>query len=829
MSDWSPAIQAWFAARGWQPTDLQRAALAAWRRNPNGGLLHAPTGSGKTLAAVLGWLCDQAVKPDLGGLRVLWVTPLRALAADTERQLREIVQALSPSPEVARLTGDTPASQKQRLRRSLPPVLVTTPETLSLLLSHAQTQRQLAGLDAVIIDEWHELLGSKRGVLLQLALARIRTLAPASRRWGLSATLANLDEACAVLMGPRRPGERVSVGSSRRVDLRTLLPETVERFPWSGHLGLRLLPQVIRVLELGGSTLLFTNTRAQAELWYDALVRARLDWLTEIALHHGSLEAKQRRQVEQALAEGRLRCVVCTASLDLGVDFQPVDRVIQVGSPKSLARLLQRAGRSGHRPGADSEVWCVPTHALELQEFAAAREALAAGLVERREPRRLCLDVLVQHVVTLALAVNLTPDSLWQEVRDTDAFASLSPEQWDWVLQFVCEGGSALGHYPEFRRVVVDAEGRLSVPDRRTARQHRMMIGTITSDAQVQVTFRNGRAIGTVEESFVARLQPGDAFLLGGRTLEFIRLRNMQVQVRAVIRPQRLVPRWSGSQLPWSASLAEALVDRLTSLARPGVEALTSPGEEEGGAALHAEERWLLPLYALQARWSALPRRGQLLVEQLRTREGFHCFFYPFAGRQVHEGLAALLAWRLTRQQPRTIHYQVNDYGIELFSPQPFRLASEDHDLWRDEGNFADDVLAAVNSAELARRHFRELARIAGLIFQGVPGAPKSTRLLQMSSGVVYQVLRDFDPSNQLLEQAIGEVLEEQLAFGQLRDQLRTLRSMEWILRYPERLTPLAFPLWAERSRAQSVSSESWEARLQRVLAELEQAVEAAA
>lgn len=803
----------WFRTRGWSPFAFQEVAWRAYLAGEH-GLIHAATGTGKTLAAWLGPIIEYHRLGAAAGcppIRVLWVTPLRALATDLVANLTEPMVALAPEWTLASRTGDTDSATRARQRRRLPTALVTTPESLSVLLSDPEHPRRLASLRLVVVDEWHELLGTKRGVQLELALARLRHLVPGLRVWGLSATLGNLEQARDALLGSGQTGRLIQGDQPKAVSITAALPDRLERFPWAGHLGARLLPQVIAAIDTARSTLLFCNTRSQAELWHRALLQARPDWLTEIALHHGSLDRDLRARVEQGLRTGSLRCVVCTSSLDLGVDFSPVDRVIQVGSPKGVARLLQRAGRANHQPGGMSAILCVPTHAFELVEIAAVRAQLARGALEARTPLQGCLDVLAQHLVTLAVGGGFRADAVRAEVQTTWAYRQLSDVQWAWVLGFICQGGPALTAYPDYHKVVVDADGLYRVTDRTIARRHRLGIGTITSDQVLEVRTQQGGRLGTIEESFIARLKPGDRFLFAGRTLSLVRVRELTAFVSVARQSAGEVPRWIGGRLAISESLAEGLLTQLRAV---------RDGHLEG-----AELTAVAPILELQARWSRLPDGQALVVEVLRSREGHHLFLYPFAGRQVHEGLGALLAYRLSRDQPVTCSVAVNDYGIELLSTTALGMdASAVGGLLSPEG-LAEDLLGALNAAELAKRQFRDIARIAGLVFSGYPGQGKSARQLQASSGLLFEVLSEFDPDNQLLAQARQEVLEQSLELRRLRATLVELAEQPIVLETPPRLTPLAFPLWVERVRAR-VSSEAVDARIQRMLDQLERAAD---
>ena len=735
---------------------------------------------------------------------MLWVTPLKALASDTVRALREPIEALDVGWQVGLRTGDASARDKRLARAGKLDVLVTTPESLSLLLSYPDTAEHLTSLRCVIVDEWHELLGNKRGVLLQLALARLRALSPDLRLWGLSATLGNVQEARDVLL-PHAPHSPIVSGvAPRKLKLETLMPAAGERFPWSGHLGLSQLARVLQKLLAVPTSLLFTNTRAQAELWFQALGAVWPEHAATLALHHGSLDPKLRAAAEAGLRDGSLRCVVATSSLDLGVDFPAVDQVLQVGSPKGVARLLQRAGRARHRPGEAGHVICVPTHALELVEYAAARSAIARGAIESRPPLRLSLDVLAQHCVSCALGGGFTGPTLLAEVRGTHAFAGLDDGAWQAVLDFVVQGGKALSNYPDFHKVVRGAEAIYRVEDRRVALRHRLSIGTITSDGSVNVKFLRGGGLGSVEEGFVSRLRRGDRFQFAGRTLELVRLEDMTAYVRIAKKGQGVVPKWMGGRMPLSSELGRE------------VEAIF------GGNLQEPELRAIAPLLALQARLASLPATGTLLAESIHARDGRHLFVYPFAGRQVHEGLASLLSLRWGRLQANTFSFAANDYGLVLAPANDCELDAVVLRELLSPNALLEDLRASLNLGELARRQFREIARVSGLLSPSLPGrTPRSQRQLQASSGLLYDVLQRFDPGHLLLAQAEQEVLSAQLEVSRLSATLADCAGRDIILHQLKSLTPLSFPLWAESMRGQ-LSTEDWKTRVQRAAASLE-------
>ncbi|BAN22304.1 ligase-associated DNA damage response DEXH box helicase [Caballeronia insecticola] len=812
-------IARWFDARGWQPFEFQREA---WRAIESGasGLLHATTGAGKTWAVWLGALAAYAAPahPDTppkrnalpAPLTVLWITPMRALAADTARALQAAVSALSVPWTVGLRTGDTSSTERARQSRRMPSALVTTPESLTLMLTRANAREDLSRVRLVVVDEWHELLGNKRGTQTQLALARLARWRPDLQIWGLSATLGNLALAHDALLHPvRTPRVVVRGAQPKTLVVDTLIPETIERFPWGGHLGVRQVGPVADEIEHAQSSLVFTNTRSQSEIWYRALLELRPEWAGLLALHHGSLDKEVRDWVELGLKNGQLKAVVCTSSLDLGVDFLPVDRVFQIGSPKGVARLMQRAGRSGHAPGRASRVTIVPTHALELVEAAAARWAIGERRIEGREMPLKPLDVLVQHLVTVAIGGGFEPGEMIGEVRTAYAYRDLTQAEFDWALAFVERGGTSLAAYPDFHRVVKDDDGMYRVPREDLVRRHRNNVGTIVANATISVAYMTGGRIGAMEESFISRLKPGDVFTFGGRTLELIRVRDMTAYVKRATSSRGAMPQWAGSKMPLSSELADAA---LVMLARANDGIFDEP-----------EMRAVKPLLDLQAKWSALPGPGVLVVELVRSREGHHFFCYPFAGRMAHIGLGSLIGWRAARDRPGTFSISMNDYGFELLSAQPF-----DWETLIEEGlfspeNLEHDILASLNASELSARRFREIARVAGLIYQGHPGQQKSARQLQASSGLFYEVFRKHDSANLLLSQADQEVMLQELELGRIRAALERMNESRLALRHPKKPTPFAFPLIVARLR-EKVSTEKLSDRVGRMLADLEKA-----
>jgi ATP-dependent Lhr-like helicase len=790
----------WFAAQGWKPLAHQTRTWEAIARDEN-GLLELPTGSGKTYAVLFGFL------PQLGdgkrGLRLLYISPLKALARDVELALHKPCRDLGLHLRVETRTGDTSATRKRQQKMQLPEILITTPESLALLLTHDHAASLFTELRAIVIDEWHELLSSKRGSLLELSLSRVRNLCPAARTWALSATLPNHEEAALAACGMGSQPLLITGLPPRTIQIQTLLPRPEDRLPGAGHIGLRMLPQVAESLDPALSTLIFTNTRSQAERWHEGLLMIRPEWEDRTALHHGSLEPKTREQVELGVKEGRLRFVVCTSSLDLGVDFPEVDRVIQIGSPKSISRLIQRAGRSAHAPGKDSELLLVPTHTLELLEFAACRRALNAGFMEPRQPREQPLDVLVQHLVSCAMGGGFEADALFDEVRKAYGFRALSREDFDWALRFVVEGGDVLKAYPQYCRVVLE-DGRFVVKDRCIMQRHRQNIGTILSDSSMLVKMGR-RTLGTIEEGFAARLHKGDRFLYAGRWMEVVSMADLTVYTRLSKKAgEGLIPSWFGQRLPWSPLLSGFM--------REAVHELASSHEIEADIELRA----LMDVRDIQKKISHWPNSNEILAEVTSSREGQHFFLFPFEGQAVHESLGMLLVYRLSRLIPATFSLASNDYGFEILSTVSLNWERDLRQGVLNPENMYQDLEAALNHTELARRKFRGIARVAGLVHQNLPGRKHSQRQLQSSSGLLFDVLRRFDPGNLLVQEAEREVMEEQFNSSGLYKLLLKLQDTPIHFQETSTFSPLALPLYMDRISAQ-ISSETLAERMERI------------
>jgi ATP-dependent Lhr-like helicase len=808
-------IEAWFAGKGWTPMPFQRQCWRAYLAGAS-GLLQVPTGAGKTYAAVLGPVAEMLQQPTPRGLQLLVITPLRALSRDLALAIEEPIAAMGWPLTVGIRNGDTASHVRSKQLRTPPQILITTPESLSVLLANAKAEALFADLQAVVLDEWHELMGSKRGSQCELCLGWLRRRRPQLRTWAISATIGNLEEAAQAAVGVGPAPQLVTATIRRSTAIRSLLPDSIDGFPWGGHLGLRMHEQLVAGLDPAVSTLLFTNTRNQAERWHQCLRFACPEMEDALALHHSAIDRAEREAIEAQVKSGALRWVVCTSSLDLGVDFQPVERVVQIGSAKNLARLLQRAGRSAHCPGGTSQVLFMPTNALELLEVSAMRRGLEQGLVEHRRPPQLPLDVLLQHLTSLACGPGFEPEQELATVRRSWSFRELSDSQWQWCLEVLEHGGRCLGAYPRYRKLVWQGD-RYRVVDKAIARLHRFNIGTITADRSVTVRFVRGAVIGHVEEAFIGRLKPGDVFFFAGRQLEFVRLREMTAQVKATTRKSSTVPAWAGGQMALSDLLSGHLRQEVDRCARAlaGETELDTP-----------ELRALEPLLQRQVDLSSLPRNDEILLEVCRSREGSHLFVFPFEGRFVHEGIGFLWAWRLARHRPSTVTVSVNDYGFELLAPKGYPF-EELLDLHGDSLLAVDalehDMEQAVNLSELCRRRFRAIAQVSGLISQSMPGQNKTGGQLQISAALLFDVFSKHEPDSLLLEQARREVLEEQLERPRLQAALERMAASRWRLERTARPGPLAFPLLVERLNNR-LSNESLLERVQRLIADAQRA-----
>lgn len=772
---------------GWEPFLFQKEA---WRASLSGfsGMINAPTGSGKTLSMMVPILFNIERNDQPSKVKAIWITPIRALAREIELAANRAKEAFGIKMSVGIRSGDTSTAERNRQSSKPPDLLITTPESLQLLLASKNHEAYFNDLEILVADEWHELMGTKRGVQMELALSRLRAIRPDLQLWGISATISNMDEAMKVLLGvrPHPKSTLIRADISKHIEVVSILPDEVEKLPWAGHHGIRILDKVIPIIQSSTSTLIFTNTRSFAEIWYQRLLE-QAPWLSgQIAMHHGSISQELRQWVEDQLHQGKLKAVVCTASLDLGVDFRPVETVIQVGSPKGIARFLQRAGRSGHQPGAVSRIYFLPTHSLELTEAAALRAGIQSGVVEERIPHIRSFDVLMQYLITLAVGDGFDPQKIHQEILSTWSFHSMTDEEWNWMIQFITAGGQSLEAYDEYRKVE-QIDGKLVVTNRMIAKRHRLSIGTIVGDTALMVKYVTGKKLGSIEEYFISSLSPGDVFWFAGRSLELVRVRGMEAQVKNSKKKTGKVPSWQGGRMPLSSPMGEMIRKKIDESAR----------SEESDQ----EMNFIRPLMERQRKISHLPRLTEFLIECIESSEGWHLLMYPFEGRFVHEGLAALVAHRISMLKPISFSIAMNDYGFELLSDQrpPIEEALEE-DLFGEE-HLLRDIQASINASEMARRKFRDIAAIAGLVFKGFPGAQVKDRHLQSSSQLFFDVFRQYEPENLLLQQSFEEVMDFQLEEARMRKALQRIATQKIILTEPNRPTPFSFPIMVDRMR----------------------------
>lgn len=806
--------QNWFLEQDWKPFKFQKDTWTAFLQGKH-GLLNAPTGSGKTYAlwfpVVLNYIKHN---PDYKtkhkkGLKAIWITPLRALSNEIKQSAEHITQDLGTQMTVGIRTGDTTTKERSQQKRSMPDLLITTPESLQLLLSSKGYEKVFKDCTAIVVDEWHELLGTKRGVQMELGLSRLKTISKDLRIWGISATIGNLEQGREVLLGPDTQALENSVlikaKLNKKITVKSIIPKEMETFPWRGHLGLKLLEDVVPIINKSKTTLLFTNTRSQCEIWFQQILEKHPEYAGEFAMHHGSVNKETRLWVEQAIRNESLKAVVCTSSLDLGVDFAPVETVIQIGGPKGVARFLQRAGRSGHSPGKESVIHFLPTHAMELIEASAMQQAVKYEAVEDRIPYLNSFDVLLQYLTTLAVSDGFYPDEIYQEIKQTFCYQGISEAQWQWLLNFLVMGSQSLQSYDEYKKVDVEVDGRFKVNNRGIAMRHRFQIGTIVGDANIVVKYQKGGYIGSIEEFFISKLKPGDVFTFAGRNLEFIRVKGMQAHVKNSTKRTNKVPSWMGGRLSFSAQMSELLRQEL----------YTAELEKSQQS---IEIQSLAPMFKKQREESMVPKPNEFLIETFKTRDGYHHIFYPFEGRGVHEAMSSMLAYRISLLMPITCSLAYNDYGFELLSDRQIDIQEVlDNNLLTSEFMLSD-LQKSLNSNEMARRKFRDIAVISGMVFTGYPNKGIKMKHLQSSSQLLFDVFKDFEADNLLYQQAYTETFEHQLEEGRLRMALERIASQDIVWKQCTKPTPFSFPIITDRLR-EKLSSEKLADRIKRMTA----------
>ena len=805
MNKFNNWILNWFQLKNWKPQKFQ---LETWKAVLSGcsGLVNAPTGSGKTLSLLppIIWTHINMSKNN-NELLCLWITPLRSLSQQIKISIEEFVLENNLNFSVGIRNGDTPIKVRNQQRKILPNILITTPESFQLLISSKNWSKKFSSISTIVVDEWHELLGSKRGVQTELCIAALRNLKKNISVWGISATIGNLEEAKNVLLGnfnSKNNSVLIKSKIKKNIVVKSIAPNNIQQMPWRGHLGINLSKHIIPVLKKSNSTLIFTNTRTQCELWYQTILNKLPDLAGNMAMHHGSIEKNIRLWVEDALRNNQIKVVVCTSSLDLGVDFHPVDTIIQIGSPKGVARFIQRAGRSGHKPNQKSKIYFLPTHAIELLECTALNTAIQQNYVENRNPFILCFDVLIQFLVSLAISDGFYPKDVFSYIQKTHAFSIITPVEWEWILSYISIGSKSLQAYNEYKKVEVSESGLFKVNSRIIAMRHRVQIGTIVSDAHIQLKLLNGKKIGIVEEWFISKLKKGEVFLFGGCFYEIFQIKNMEVIVKKSNSKKGKVVSWMGGRMSFSSYMSELLREELYKLNNPYN---------------YKNLKSLKYLSNSQKQISSIPNENQFLVESFKTKEGFHTLFYPFEGRQVHEALSHLLAYRLSLLKPITFSLAYNDYGFELLSNEFLEIQQIiDNNLW-DDSFLLDDLNKSINISEMARRKFRDIAVISGLVFTGMPNKRKKNKDLQSGSQLLFDVFRDYEPDNLLYKQSFLETFEYQLEEGRLRNSLIRIKNQTLIWNKIDKPSPLSFPIITDRLR-ETLSSEQFDQRILKML-----------
>lgn len=773
------------------------------------GILLAPTGSGKTLALFIPmlqkYLSSEYEKKE--GLFALWITPLKSLSKEIKDSCQQVCDTLNTGLKVALRNGDTSTAERAKQKKSMPFMLVITPESIHLLFTQPGYENIFKNLQYVIVDEWHELLGSKRGVLIELALSRLKKISPKLKQWAISATIGNIEQAEEVFFGIVPPQKRIKVSSGvkKTINVFTIFPDTLSGFSMYGHLGLSLVEKVVEIIHQFQTTLVFTNTRAQAEIWYGKIIDDFPELAGQIAIHHGSLSNEIRQWVENALDRGILKALICTSSLDLGVDFKPVDCVVQIGSAKGVSRFVQRAGRSGHSPGAESNIYFCPTHSMEIIEGAALRTAILQNKFEKRIPFIRSFDLLIQYMVTLSISEGFEAEKLFDEIKSTHCFESITKDEFFWCLQFIVNGGSTLNAYDEFKKVIWK-EGTYKIANKYLALRHKLHIGAIVSDNMINVKFIRGKKLGMIEEWFISKLKKGDVFRFAGRTLEFFKLEGTDVLVKRSNKKTSNIPAYMGGRMPLSSELGKEVYMQLQNFHNNKTES--------------SELNFIKDMLAIQSENSHIPLTHEFLIEKYYSKQGYHYYFYPFQGRLVHEGLAALLVYRISKEFTFSASLSFNDYGFEILSneeiPEHLLLSKS---IWSIT-ELSNEITNSVNSIEMARRRFREIAGISGLIFQGFKNRPMKDKHLHASAKLFFEVFEDVDKDNLLLKQAYQEVLDFQLEFTRLYEFMKQMKERKIVIKALKNPSPFSFPLLAERLR-ERFSNESYDSKIEKMINEL--------
>ena len=806
-------INEFFKRNNWDPLPHQIQSWNSFFKGEN-GIIQLPTGCGKTYAAFMGPLLKLKEKEIPEGINILVITPLKALSRDLEKSLLKATQFIDKSIKIGIRNGDTSAYEKRKQILKPPNILITTPETLSLLIANKDSKKLFNNLFSIILDEWHELMGNKRGNQCELSLSWLRSLKKDIQIWAMSATLGNIQEAGRIIVGIKGKNPTIIKSNLQKtIELKSIIPKDIGTLPWSGHLGLRSHKFLLEEIEKNKSTLFFTNTRSQSEKWFQCLKFYYPEMEKKIAIHHSSMDKDDRRYVEEGVKYGDIKWVICTSSLDLGVDFHPVEQIVQIGSPKNLARLIQRAGRSSHKPGGKSNLIFMPTNALELIELSAIRRLIYKNIAEEIKIPELSFDVLLQHLISLACGSGFDPQIEKENIKNCWSFRNMKDEEWDWCLNFLENGGECLKAYPKFKKIIKADQGnnrfKYFVNNKNIMRIHKFNIGTITSDKYIIVKFMKGKTIGNLEENFASRLKTGDAFFFGGRILEYVKRKDMILYVKRSNKKSSIVPSWVGGQIAISNLLSRNIRKEISICNRT----------KSTSKFVNKEISSLKPIFDLQKKLSNIPTEKELLVELYRGKNFNSIFVFTLEGRFVNEGIAFLLAFRLSKIKKNTFSITSNDFGFSLTTSNNYNFSKLEDNFIEllSFNNLEKDLHSAINFSELTKKRFKHIAQISGLVNNNNPSTLRNPNQLQISSDLLFDVFTKYESNHLLIKQAFYEVNRIDLESVRIEECLKRISKCKLILNTIEKPTPFAFPLLVERLK-NTISNESIESRINKLI-----------
>ena len=808
-------ITKFFKKNNWQPLDFQIEAWESYLRGES-GIIQVPTGYGKTYAALMGPLLKLKELKSSKGINILLVTPLKALSRDLKKSIFNATQYFDANITVGIRNGDTSNHEKKKQIIKPPNILITTPESLTLLISNKESNKLFTNLFSIIIDEWHELMGCKRGNQCELALSWLRGNNRNIQIWAMSATIGNIEEAATSILGLSSKMHKIIKSNLvKRIEINSVIPDNIGTFPWSGHLGIKSHKSLLKEIDKDKSTLIFTNTRNQSERWFQCLKYFNPEMENNIALHHGSLDKEVRKSVEEGVKKGSIKWVVCTSSLDLGIDFQPVDQIVQIGSAKNIGRLIQRAGRSAHKPGGISKILFMPTNALELLEISAMRRLISKGITEKINIPEMSYDVLLQHLVTLACGPGFDPDIEKERIKNCLSYRNLKDEDWKWCLDFLEYGGKCLKAYPKYKKIEKIYEFndkknfKYIVKDKTLIRIHKFNIGTITSDKSVQVKYLKGKSLGSLEENFASKLKMGDTFFFAGKMLEFIKIRDMILYVKKSSQKSSMIPAWVGGQMVISDLLSKNIRKEIS---------LTNELFNFKGF-VNKELKSLFPILEKQKEISNIPKESQLLTE-IYSFKGFNTLFvFPLEGKFVNEGIAFLWALRFANINKATFNIAANDFGFSITSNESydFSLLTNYLSYFMSSENLAKDLESAINFSELTKNKFKNIAQISGLINNNNPSKLKTSNQLSISSNLLFEVFNKYENKHLLLKQSSDEVKKQLLEIDRINSCLQRMSKLDLILNKTDSPSPFAFPLLVERLK-NTLSNETIEERVNKLI-----------